>query len=242
MVPDACPPWTVLIACAFSDNETGRPMTDAPLQRLARVFVDGFSEMDGGEQRLARSVYRALTDGQPVEPRDAALAAGLEPARALASLRSWPTVFWDEAGRITGFLGLGTAPTRHRFEVDNGVAYTWCAWDALFVPQIIGAPARVTSRCPATEETISLVVRPDGIESVSPAEVVLSFLMPAAAQLGEQVTGSFCQFVHFLRPGRQSERWLGERPQLFEMSLERAFELGGLVNRERFAETDLSIS
>jgi len=217
-------------------------MDDRALEKLARVFVRGFPEMDRGEQRLARSVYRALTDGEPVDPHDAALAAELEPAPALASLRNWPTVFWDEDERITGFLGLGVAPTRHRFEVDGGVAFTWCAWDALFIPQIIGAPARVTSRCPASDEAVSMVVHPDGIESISPADVVLSFLTPAAAQLGEQVTGSFCQFVHFLRPGRQSERWLAERPDLFEMSLERASELGRLVNSRRFAETDLFLS
>ena len=38
----------------------------------------------------------------------------------------------------------------HRFEVAGRTLYTWCAWDSLFLPQILGQEAEVESTCPLT--------------------------------------------------------------------------------------------
>ena len=51
-----------------------------------------------------------------------------------------------------------------RFEVDGHTLSTWCAWDTLFIPEILGCSARVTSADPENGETVHLVVTPGRIE------------------------------------------------------------------------------
>ena len=58
--------------------------------------------------------------------------------------------------------------------------WTWCAWDSLFIPEILGRSARVTSPDPETGEIVRLVVTPDGIKSVVPDGAVVSFIQPEA--------------------------------------------------------------
>jgi Helix-turn-helix domain of alkylmercury lyase len=54
------------------------------------------------EQRLAAALLRLLSAGAPVTIAAAAAAAGLPRARAEPVLQSWPAVFWDGRGRVTG--------------------------------------------------------------------------------------------------------------------------------------------
>ncbi len=35
------------------------------------------------------------------------------------------------------YWGLAIAETKHRLEVDGRALYTWCAWDSLFLPEIL---------------------------------------------------------------------------------------------------------
>jgi alkylmercury lyase len=40
----------------------------------------------------------------------------------------------------------------HRFEINGLTLWTWCAWDSLFIPEILAQTARVASRDPETGE------------------------------------------------------------------------------------------
>lgn len=209
-------------------------MTETELDALARVFVRGFPRMDDDEQRFARGVYRALCRGAPVAPGEIAKALGLSSQRLTSTLRTWSDVGWDDQGRVVALLGLTIQPTVHRFGVDGGVAYTWCAWDSLFIPPLLGAQASVHSICPATGEDIRLEIGPAGVAWVDPPDTGISFLVPDEERLGAAVTTSFCQFVHFLRPAPRTTSWLAARPELFLLSLDEGFGLGQRVNSARF--------
>jgi alkylmercury lyase len=63
---------------------------------------------------------------------------------------------------MIGFRGLALPAMPHRLQVDGRTLHAWCAWDTLFLPQLIGKPAGVESTCPTTEQTIRLTVTPDG--------------------------------------------------------------------------------
>jgi hypothetical protein len=70
---------------------------------------------------------------------DAALAAaGMPRARAEPVLRSWPAVFWDDRGRVTGMWGLALAEMPHRIRRAGIGLHAWCAWDPLFLARVIG--------------------------------------------------------------------------------------------------------
>src|SRR6266568_1031638 len=114
------------------------------LNSLAPVFsID--------EQHAAVALYRELAKGQPITEDRFGVMAHLPSSRAKALLASpaiRPFLYNDEQGRIAGFGGLAVAPMHHRFIVDGRQLWTWCAWDGLFIPQILGADARVESPDP----------------------------------------------------------------------------------------------
>jgi alkylmercury lyase len=124
------------------------------------------------------------------------------------------------------------SPT-HRLEVDGRELFAWCAWDTLFLPGVLGATARVRSRCPTTGETISLVVSPERVVETSHPDAVVSFLLPDR-DFDADVIQSFCHFVHLFASPEAGHAWTAEHPGTFLLSLEEAFELGRLVNALNF--------
>ena len=67
----------------------------------------------------------------------------------------------------------------HRFHAEGGKPiYAWCALDPFLIVPAISRTARVESADPITGEPITMTVTPEGVEHVSPAFAVVSFLTP----------------------------------------------------------------
>ena len=66
-------------------------------------------------------------------------------------LDGWPGVFSDSERRIIGYWGLSIAAaytSPHQLTIDGQKLSAWCAWDTLFLPQLLGTPAEVESKSP----------------------------------------------------------------------------------------------
>ena len=192
------------------------------------------------EQRAAVALYRELAKGRAVDTDQLGRALGISSLESRALLQRNAInrfVFPDDQGRVLGFGGLATAPMHHRFEVAGRNLWTWCAWDSLFIPEILGRSARVTSPDPENREVVRLVVTPDGIESVVPAEAVVSFIQPEAKVFdtsAANVMVKFCHFVFFFASRSSGERWIAKRPDTFLYSLDEAFALAKRLNARNF--------
>jgi alkylmercury lyase len=121
----------------------------------------------------------------------------------------------------------------HRLRVEGRQLYTWCAWDALFIPELIDRTAEVESRSPRGGETVRLIVDPAAVRRVLPETAVVSMLSPAEA-FDYRVIMSFCNFVHFFPTAGTAADWVAEHPGTFLLSVEEAHELGRIVNGKRF--------
>ena len=97
-----------------------------------------------GKQQLAISVYRLLAEGEPVDRDRLAIRTGLTREHVTELLGALPGVYLDDSDRVIGFWGLTIQPMAHRLLVDDRVLYAWCAWDTLFLPELIGKPGRTT--------------------------------------------------------------------------------------------------
>jgi hypothetical protein len=87
-------------------------------------------------------LFGPSADGQPASVPAAAAAAGIPESAAGPVLRSWPAVFWDDQGRVTGFWGLALAEMPpHRIRHAGTDLSAWCAFDPLFHPRPPRAPA-----------------------------------------------------------------------------------------------------
>lgn len=197
-----------------------------------------FPSLNDAERRIAIAVHRTMAASGPAAVADIARDAEVTPIVVERRLASWPGVYRDDSGRIVGFWGLSTQPTDHRLEVGGRTLYGWCAWDTLFLPEILGVPGRVSSRCPATDNLITLRVESDGPKDVNPRQAVVSLLNPDRADVaGNAVISSFCHHIRFLTSPEAWDDWARNTDNgTFMVTVSEAWELGRKVNRLRYGE------
>lgn len=213
------------------------------VSELAKRALHSVPPLTRDEQRLVRVGQRALVDGLPVPVRRLGQLAELSTDVVASAFERVPGLArFDGEGRIVGLLGVSVEPTPHRFDAVGRIVYTWCAWDALFVPRVVGMRARVASHCPITGALIRLVVAPDGVLEASPAEITMSFLV--ACEPGSQgVVGACCPHIHFLSSAAAADRWLSSEPDGLVLTLDEAWQLGRLfVDDVLFGATTESTS
>ena len=228
------PEWiTAALAGTTADRSNGDPPVD--LEDLAAAIRAARPRFDQEEQRVALSLYRLLASGSPVTAAAVADRSGLPAGRVGELLDAWPEVFRDE-GRVIAFGGLSLAGTKHAFDLDGHRLYTWCAWDTLFLPELLGRTAEVTSECPTTGNSIELTVTPARVDRVVPSDAALSMRAPTDCCADDDLIARFCRHVHFFASQQAAEQWLAERADDgFTLSIEQGFELGRIANRTNFA-------
>ncbi len=188
--------------------------------------LDASNPFLGAEERLlARTIYRLLAGGEPVALEALSRETDLGLDWVGRTLDDWTGVFRDDDRRIVAFWGLALPEMDHRFEVDGRTLYTWCAWDPLFIAPLLEITARVTSRCPVSGETVTLVVGPDSVRDVEPPGAVLSFLRPSP-EMSENVIDSFCHHVRLFASTQAAQPWTRDHPGTFVLGIGDAFELG----------------
>lgn len=219
-------------------------MVDPHLNSILEVLLEVRAPFAAAEQDLSLTLYRLLAQGEPVSPEAMARAASVDRARVDAALSSWPGVYRDDAGRVIGYWGLTISQTPHRMLVDGRRAYTWCAWDALFLPELLGSTAQVESSCPVTGAKIVLEVTAQGVACKGERPLV-SFVAPDPSKAATDLVRSFCHFVFFFATGKAAREWAGARPGTVLASLDEAWELGRQRNARcypgrRFGAGELS--
>jgi alkylmercury lyase len=204
-------------------------MTEAELNRLADALQGTFPART--DAPLALTLLRALAHGAPVSVDDLARRAGRPAADIDRRLSRWPNVERDRDGGVVAFAGLSLRPTTHALHVDDRALYTWCAWDTLFLPELLGATADVHSTCPATGRRVTLTVTPEAVLDVMPREAVVSIVMP---QSTDAIRSSFCCDVMFFASPSAGHAWLSSLTDGALLTIEEAHALGRLTNERCF--------
>jgi alkylmercury lyase len=129
----------------------------------------------------------------------------------------------------------------HKFEVGGRTLWTWCAWDALFIPAILGADALVESADPVSGVPVRLTVTRDRVASVEPRSAVISFLLPDAEEFNKSaanVMAKFCHYGFFFTSMETGEYWTAKHPGTFLYAIDDAVEFARRLNaRELWART-----
>jgi alkylmercury lyase len=208
------------------------------IEALAEKISAAMPQLDATEQHVALTLLRTLALGEPVIFSELATAADVPEDQAAAALdRFSGGVFRDGQQRIIGFFGLSVADMgHHRIHLDGRALSAWCAWDTLFLPELLAENnVKVTSRSPSRDTEIALTVTATGPADTTPPEAVVSLLLPDG-EFGLDVIQRFCHFVHFFASPQDSERWVAEHPGTFLLSVDDAYRLGQLTNRARFGD------
>ncbi len=189
------------------------------------------------EQLVSIQIYRLLAEGEPVSLEKLAMSANTSQDSVKAILDSWPGVLYDVAGRINGYWGLALPKMAHRFKVDGKELYAWCAWDTLFMPELIGKTATVESTCPVTKEKIRLTVEPDGsVKDLDPAGAVMSILTVGKDNFDKNIIKTFCHFVYFFSSEEAGNKWAAEHDGTNIISIEEGVLLSSMKNRAQYKD------
>jgi alkylmercury lyase len=204
------------------------------IDALAAQITAATPRLEPGLQHAALTLLRMLAHGAPVDVRRLSEALALPTAYVDETLDRSPGVLRDDHRRVIGFMGLSIIQiSNHRIHIHGRALSAWCAWDTLFLPELLGETASVTSSCPRTGRGISLTVTPDGPADVAPPETEISLLVPET-QFDANVIHSFCHFVHFFVSPAAAASWTAEHPGTFPLSIDEAYRLGKLTNRATF--------
>ena len=212
--------------------------TQIDIAALAERIVERFPLLTERGRRVALTAYRTLAIGLPVSDYSIAAVAGHDISEVSEEMADWPGVYRSDSGRIIGFWGLALEETPHEFEVEGRTLYTWCAWDTLFLPDLLGKEALVLSRSGASGAEVSLRVTPSGAIPTDGHDIVVSFVDPARSDAeGNRMISTFSHHILFFSTRQEGERWASEQGEgAFILSLDEAFELGRRTNRLMYGE------
>lgn len=120
--------------------------------------------------------------------------------------------------------------------VDGQKLAAWCAWDTLFLPHLLGKRAEVESKSPGLVGVVKLIVKPTGVDRVEPQDAHVSFLIPDAAAVQEDIVTTFCNFAHFFPSRQDGEAWAAQHPGTFILSVEEAHAIAHRKNQAQYGE------
>lgn len=187
-----------------------------------------WTRRNAATRKLSQAGIRLLADGEPVTAAMLADAEDIPIPEAEAHIESGERTGLEvENGAIVG-AALTLRPTQHRFTVRGNDLYTWCGFDALFLPIILGERAEVASKCPMTGTEINLTVEPDGTASdVTPGTTVVAIVGSDVTSSCETVgpDSQVCTQMPFFASRAAGEKWLADHPGVAIVDLDRAREI-----------------
>ena len=188
--------------------------------------------------RLLIKMWRTLAQGRPVTRTEIVQISeelGILFEQAEQFLRQ--VTERDSDDNIIGLVGLSlNQDWPHRFNVNGNSLRTWCAWDALFLPPMLGQGVVVESESPVSGTTVRLTVTPEGVTSANPegAVVTIATFDPEVQELSsvEAIWGNFCHQVYFFATKGEAQEWAKEKSNIAILSVDEGYELGRLAFSE----------
>ena len=140
----------------------------------------------------------------------------------------------DSEDNIIGLVGLSmNQEWAHRFYVNGHSLRTWCAWDALFLPPMLGEEVVVESESPVSGTRVRLRVDADAVKSSMPEGAVVSIatIDPEVHDVSsvEAIWGNFCHQVYFFPSREEADEWAAGKTNIAILTVEEAYELGKLA-------------
>ena len=197
-----------------------------------------------GNSRLLIKMWRTLGQGQPVTQQMTAQIAeglGIPFERADEFLRQ--ITERDSNDNIIGLVGLSlNQEWAHRLIVNGRPLRTWCAWDTLFLPAMLGETVVVESESPLSGTLVRLTVTPNEVENSTPETAVVSVatIDPKVHDVSsvEAIWSNFCHQVYFFPSVEEAQEWARGKSNIAILTVQEGYELGKLAfsNLRRFAQ------
>ena len=203
------------------------------LNDLLNLLPDQFINLPENKKELALEIYRRLGKGQPVSLDDLLADKEISLEEAKEFLDSSGGVFYNDDGDIVGFWGIAVQKMAHKIITDQQTIYGWCAWDALFIPQLLGEAATIESLSP-TKEIIKLKLSEQGDVLEGSENIMVSFIEPDAGKMMENVVANFCHYIFLFKDKSSGEQWVKEHEGTYLLPLQDVINLSKEKNLRQF--------
>ncbi len=207
---------------------------------IAKNLNDAGIPPEFGEEnsRLLIKMWRVLGQGRPVtQDMTAQVTSGLGMSFEAADEFLRQSTERDSDDNIIGLLGLSLNQDWAHKLIMNGTTFrTWCAWDTLFLPAMLGEEVVVESDSPVSGTTVRLTVTPEGVRSASPEGAVVSIatIDPEIHDVSsvEAIWSNFCHQVFFFASMDEASVWAEGKSNIQLVSVADGFEVGRLAFSE----------
>lgn len=175
--------------------------------------------------RVTVQTIQLLTEGRPVSAERLADVWGIsqdqvEVILEQASLTGKAQL--DVDGNLIGGV-LSLVPTTHKVRVNDNHLYAWCAYDAIYIPGVIGKIAQVESTDPVNGETIRMTISREGVIDLNPKDSVVSVVSPDVGGIGPD--SPRCSQMLFFTSRESAQTWLKDHPGVDILTVDEVFEL-----------------
>lgn len=220
-------------------SETQNRSVEEIAQNLSAAGIP--PEFGADNSRLLVKSLRTLAKGQPITNSGVErISDELGMAYGQADEFLQQVTERDSNDNIIGLVGLSlNQEWPHRFHVNGNSLRTWCAWDALFLPPLLGEEVVVESESPVSGKTVLLRVNPDAVANSMPEGAVVSIatIEPKVHDVSsvEAIWGNFCHQVYFFPSREEADEWAAGKSNIAILTVEEAHELGRLAFHELLA-------
>jgi alkylmercury lyase len=193
-------------------------------------------------QLLSITLYKLLGRGAPVALGQLGIACGLSKEKIEKLLLEFPAAYvgFQDDGKIIACGGLSLVPTHHRFDTQEAGLYTWCVFDALFLPEILGNPATLVTHCPASGVELTVELASGEVRSASPSGCVMSIVTPDSRACCDNLRTAFCDHVNLFKDEQTFMAWSRGRRGVGSVTLQQAQMFARQRNAWRFPDVELN--
>lgn len=128
----------------------------------------------------------------------------------------------DGEGNLVGGV-LSLVPTTHKVRLNDNDLYAWCAYDAIYIPGVIGMKAQIESTDPVNGETIRMTITPHGVNDLNPEGSVVSVVSPDVGGVGPD--SPRCSQMLFFTSRESAGTWLKDHPGVEILTVGEVFEI-----------------
>lgn len=185
------------------------------------------SQLDCTQDIVCQHILHMLVEiGQPIALSHLAVLLQMQVEDLVIHLTHFSDAEFDKQGNIIGW-GMTLLPTPHQFLLPERPLFTWCAFDTLLFPSLLGVEALVRSECSASGQPITFASNPKSLTDLRPATSMISLIVPAARC--DCVRGTFCRQSLFFQSEEAASPWLALHPEAILLSIEEAATIGQII-------------
>ena len=178
------------------------------LQSTVEQLQNLLPNLNKEECQISKFLYQKLALGRSV-PIETIASELQKPIQEIQDhLKQMTYIEYNRTSEISAYRGVTLNQTQHYVFHNNSKIYTWCAFDTLFLADLLVEPVGISSNCPTCRKVIAFKVTDRDLTNLKDSDIVMSFIIPNKVDYCENLQNAFCCKVHFFCNEQCGHEWI----------------------------------